>query len=244
MPQIKTARRTDSEYSVSLTKRRKWYADPAVAGLPVDDLAPLTGDSPPPVITPPKPNVPTTPAQTIDWSKIDPKTIPDTVVKQTTAFGDVLTESVQRRQEIKALKEQIKPVETPAEIKLDADTPEWAKALVAQNKALADKLSQVETLASKGGRDALIQAAIKANNLPTGSENWITGKTNEEITAQAAELSKTFLTPQAGGSAGNGGTETQVDKVRAEIARRINRSGPIDPVEGSFFNPAVQNAAP
>jgi hypothetical protein len=226
-----------------LSKDLNNMADSPVAGIPVDDLAPLTGGSPAQVVPPPAPIAPTTPApSTIDWSKIDPKTIPAEVIKQTQAFGEVLTESVERRQQIKALKEQVAGVGEPkpdpkAPAKTD-DTPEWAKALVA-------RLDQVETLATTNGRKALIDEALKAHNLPAGSERWITAIDASGITAQAAELSKTFLTPQAGGASGSGSTMTQVDKIRATIEARIRQTnGPIDPVEGSFFNPSIQNRTP
>lgn len=211
--------------------------------LPVDDLSPeaLSGSTPTPA-TPAPAQTPAAPAEavTIDWSKVDPKSIPESVIKANPTYANVLTESIQRRQELKALKDQ-QAAPKPA----DNAQPQQQGTNDALVKQLAEMQAQIKTLSEKADRSSrqgLIDAAVEAHNLPAGAAAWITGTTPDEIKAQAAELSKTFLTPNAGGSTGGGSVATAQDKIRAAIKARIQgTTGPIDPVEGSLFNPSVQD---
>lgn len=217
----------------------------SVAGLPVDDLAPLTGDAPiTPVQQPAKPAPtaqPTTAPVQVDWSKIDPASIPENIIKATPQFKEVLSESVERRQAIKALKEQVGLVDAPKTDKPATptqpdDMPAWAKQMM-------ERVEKAEKAALEGGRKTLINQALETHNLPAEAARWITGGTLEEITSQAAELAKTFMTPGVGGSSGDGGQPaTQQDRLRTAILTRVKgQAGPIDPVEGSLFNPKIQD---
>ncbi len=216
--------------------------EPIVAGLPIDDLAPLTGDAPAAKPQPAPTAKPDVAPVAIDWSKVDPTQIPAELVKATPQFKDVLTESVNRRQQLKALKDQIDTGEPapkgepkPAPKPDDSDTPAWAKQII-------DRLDKVETLATVNGRKALLDDAITTFNLPASSATWITATDAAGIKAQAAELAKTFNLPAPGTVAGNGQTSTQTDRYKAAIMSRVKgQQGPIDPLEGSLFNPSIQD---
>lgn len=212
-------------------------------GLPPDDLSPaaLNGGTPdagqPPAATP-TPDATQAPVA-IDWSKVDPKSIPANLIKANPTYAEVLSESIQRRQELKAVKDQIAGTQKPAE---QAQTNPNEQGFAKELAEIRAQLAEVTKVASQAGRKALVDQAIEAHNLPSSSAAWITGNTPDEIKAQAAELSKTFLTPNASGSTGAGSVATPQDKIRAAIQARIKgTNGAIDPVEGSMFNPTIQD---
>lgn len=213
-----------------------------VTGIPASDMTPLNGDTPqtppPAQQTPANGSVPSPDLSKIDWATVDPNVIPESVLKSTKWGKEIMTETVSRRQEIKALKDAqaaAQPNQPQAQTPAKDDTPEWAKQLMA-------RMDSFESANRKTEKDVHVKSALEKYNLPPEAAQWLTGSDAATIQSQAEQLAKTFLTPQTNGAMGNGQTFDRVDRMKAAITNRIKGAqGPIDPIEGSLFNPQVQD---
>lgn len=177
----------------------------------------------------------------IDWSKIDPATIPVDVVKATPHAKEILNETVERRKIIKDLKKQltsatddgaiVKPdPATPTEVPAD-DVPAWAKTILA-------KVEAIEQVSTKAQRDADLATALKAHGLPETAAQFITGQTKAEIEAAAKALVTIMVPSKMEGQAGYGGNEDAVAKASRILASRLNKQTAVDEA-GTFFSPQL-----
>lgn len=181
----------------------------------------------------------------IDWTKIDPNSIPEDVVKKTKFTKSVLDESIARRKKIAELKGQLealesdspedKPAAKPDKVETSTDMPAWAKAMM-------DKIEAIETASTVDARKALVAEAMKETRLPDGSEAFIHGNTKEEILASAKALAALTVPDKLKSGSGYGNTEDATARASRIIAERLNRGKDGQLAEGTFFSPAVHKS--
>ena len=108
-------------------------------------------------------------SQVIDWNKVDLASVPETLVKEHPAFKKVLGETIERRQQIKTLREQLEALEgeKPAQQQQVAK-PDAANQsdLAAQLARLSQEMADIRNQTSQSLRADLVKSAIKRNNLP------------------------------------------------------------------------------
>lgn len=146
----------------------------------------------------------------IDWSKIDITTIPEDVIKKTTAFTKIKDEAAQRRQENTRLNKQIQSLTEPKnedekpepnvqdkpEDKKPEEIPQWAKEIQDQFKTqreadIANWRTEAATL--YGIASAKVAAAIEGN---TRAEILANGKKlAEELGLPAPTATTTNTNP-------------------------------------------------
>jgi len=182
-----------------------------------------------------------------DWSKVPATAVPESLVKETDAGKKLLQETIERRQKISQLKAALeekapatdsKGTTPTASVtpKPDDSMPEWAKQLMGQVETIR---TNTETQAVKG----LIEAALVANKLPETAKSFITGKTADEINAQAVELAK-MITPKDTTNPGNPGNLAEGDiqsRAKAIINSRINGAVPVSEKGHSIFDTKIQH---
>ena len=185
----------------------------------------------------------------IDWTKVDPTDIPADVIKKTGTFGDVLTETVERRRTISELrqrlteleaaqsKEEDKEKETPQETPT-TDDPATAALLNAIN-SLAGRIDKLDEAEKSRARETLVASALKEHKLPAGAGEYIKGDTAEAIAASAAALAEIMGTnkaPNFGEGGGSGEANDQLASIREHIRSRIQGTHE----EPHPFDPGVQ----
>lgn len=126
----------------------------------------------------------------IDWSKVDwsKVQIPETVVKSHPEYQKVLSESVERRQTIKTMKEQLAKSETGT----STETTQQPATQPASDleKKFADEIANLRAEIRK---TEVAQARAQAlKDIPEEFQGFVTGDTVEAINASAANV-KTAL---------------------------------------------------
>jgi hypothetical protein len=181
-------------------------------------------------------------SQVIDWNKVDLASVPETLVKEHPAFKKVLGETIERRQQIKTLREQLealegeKPTQQQQVAKPDAANQ---SDLAAQLARLSQEMADIRNQTSQSLRADLVKSAIKRNNLPDEAIQFVQGNTQAEIDASAAAL--VALAGSSGNSsAGNaGGGNASSDNLRRAIQERVRGKG--DPIsKTSPFDVGIQ----
>lgn len=178
--------------------------------------------------------------QAIDWAKVDAKVLPEDVVKQSPAYKSLLSESVERRQQIKSLREQLetlegdakKPIQQQAPQQGSEEVPAWAKGLIEDVKTL-------KTATGENARSEMVNAAIAKHNLPKEAHLYIQGSDMASIEASAAGLVPLMVA--GAGSAGNpgAGNASGLDSLRARIQEKVR--GNTKPIaDTSIFDVGVQ----
>lgn len=190
----------------------------------MDTETQVTGASAPPTTTEQKPET------TIDWSKVSADTIPADLVKQTPLYKDVLGESIERRQQIAKLKEQ---VATPPQ------TPEATSTPNSVQEAL-DRVAKLEkSLAEERANSWRVQAAKEAQ-LPDKFANRLVGTTYEEVLADAKSIAEALPKPAAGqtappasanpgNAAGDEKDTTMLNRITARMGANFGVTSPFDP---------------
>ncbi len=166
----------------------------------------------------------------VDWTKIDAKTIPAEVLKQHPEYQKVLSESIQRRkekQELKKLLEEKDESETPAPdpkapVKDKGEMPEPDPILEALKNWYIDRQY-----------DQIVEGVAKKYNIPSEYYQNITGETEAELEASAANLAKLVVKSSAGNpgnSEDNEETKTnRMIKRMQDETKAIGGPSPFDP---------------
>lgn len=206
---------------VDLTKRRLWFTEENTDEETKDNVVDLSK---------------------IDWSKLDPNAIPDTVLKNTKAYKDVLTESVDRRKKIAELNKQLtaltaeentqdqtdKGKEKPQDNLNTEEIPAWAKSLIDELKA---QKSQTINAWRK-------QAAEATGITSTFVQENLQGESYEQVLAQATQIAKdlNIKPPTKQITPANPAGEDHVSKAKAAMERITKGDG------AQVFSPEMQTA--
>lgn len=169
----------------------------------------------------------------IDWSKVDLSKIPAEVVKSHPEYQKVLGESVERRQTIKAMREQLAQLETGT--KPEPTTP--AQPISDLEKKFS---AELESLRADIRKTEVAQARTQAiKDVPAEFQEFVTGDTVEAVNASAAKVLAALgkrPAPPATTSPGLPGIAGNTDTEKAtSIVNRIYGKGSNNP-----FDPAQQ----
>lgn len=179
----------------------------------------------------------------IDWSKVNPDDIPEDVVKKHKFAKNVLDESIKRRKLIGELKDQLavlegeKPEAKPADKKKPetssdvSEMPAWAKEMM-------NKVTAIETAALMGKRNSVVETVLEKHRLPAEAARFLTGDTEADLDASAAELAKLTVPERLKGGTGHGNAEDATARASRIIAERLSNAGGVSK-EGKFFDPVI-----
>lgn len=173
----------------------------------------------------------------IDWAKMDVTAIPDDVIKQHPAYAAILTESVERRKQLAAMKKN----ETVTPEKVNTNDPVMNEIL-----KLAAKIETVTAELATSKLETARNNALTAFGLPPEAMTFLTGETLDEIQAQAtllrtlgankaANTHNTLDTKTNGMSPGNPATGGGNEALKAALKARMGGSTGV-----SAFSPGVQ----
>lgn len=173
---------------------------------------------------------------TPDWSKT---TIPDDVIRNHPAYKDILSESIGRRQEIAALKQELESAKKPA-----ATTPEAPVQPVAPGDERIDKLmAAVEALTARQAQsdkariDQYRAGLIAQYNIPPAQQALITAQDETGIKAQVDALAPLLSPHKSDMGLGNTGDAPATDSLVKEVKSILNGNATIDP-----FDPKIHKA--
>jgi hypothetical protein len=186
----------------------------SVSGIPT----PVPGAPPAQPVTPP----------VIDWSKVQ---VPDEVIRNHPAFKEVLTESIERRKQIAALKTAIDGT-TPPDPAKPAAPANATEALTAEKvkDLMQAEFSRLETISKQN------ELLTKYNVPEADRELW----RDANIETMAKRLQAAYGRPADGSSPGNGGDNTdRYAEMKARIRANIKGEAPTGP---SLFSPQRQQA--
>ena len=162
----------------------------------------------------------------IDWSKV-----PEDVIKNHPLYKSVLTESIQRRQELAELKKQLAP---PTDQPKTEDKPDklsiFEQELAELRKVVAEQAER-EKLHS---RSALVNAAAAAHKIPADLHKYITGDTAEAIAASAAELAKHVKPEQVAPPPANPAQDAKDQSLLKAVTERMANVGGQSPFDPGF----------
>lgn len=147
-------------------------------------------------------------AVSIDWTAIDPTTIPEAVLKAHPLYEAVLRESIERRRTIAELKAKLPAEKQEAQAK--PETPAANDPLAALSAKLDGVLTVIETMQNQqleALRAGQRLAAVKAANLPEGAAAFVQGETPEEMQESAKSLAALMPVVPANGGIGNAGAQ-------------------------------------
>lgn len=175
-----------------------------------------------------QPNKPTE----IDWSTVDVSQIPADVIKKTTAYKDVLTESIQRRQTISSLKDMLeekKPDDNPK-------NPVPNNGNDATDDQDDSRLARLERMVSSLVKDSDTENRIRAAKAAGFDDSQasylagrLTGDTYDEYVADAKKFAE-FMPPKTEGSNKGGGSTLSPnnpapggkdDSMKARLAAQV-----------------------
>lgn len=185
---------------------------------------------------------------TIDWSKVDPASIPADLVKKTGAYTTVLDESVKRRQANSELKKELdnlssklnpedKPADTP---KTNANTPDsinpdlasFFEKLTQSIDAVNQRLDKQDTeTLSDWRKNAAEKYGIKSEFV----RDALTGKSQAEVFANAEKVATDLgiALPQNSQNVGNPNNQNNA-AFRARVHGYMDGSSSNDPYDPSF----------
>lgn len=176
----------------------------------------------------------------IDWTKVDPSTIPLEVIKQNPEYKQVLDESIKRRQKIAKLTETLddKPQgdtqEKPKTPTDNADMPEWAKDLI-------KSVNQIQSATQQRSLTELREAIAGQAGWTPEQASHLTATDEAGIKAQIADFEKTFdlKGKRFGGMNTNGDSDTDKEAVRGRLLERLGGKG--SQIKKSVFDKDFQN---
>ena len=175
---------------------------------------------------------------TPDWSKL---TIPEEVIREHPAYKAVLSESIERRQAIASLKQELEQAKQPPAPATPVKPPETPDT---PSDPRIDQLAQmVEALTTKWTQSEQARVAqfkaglIQQHNIPDKLAALITGETVEAIQAQVESVLPYVQPHKSNTSLGNTGDGEVTDGFMAEVDRILNGQGNLDP-----FSPQLHSA--
>jgi hypothetical protein len=183
-------------------------------------------------------------ANAIDWSKIDPNTIPENVLKQNKAYTKTLDESINRRKEIKTLKDAISKLQTEEETQTAPTNSETENT---QNPVLAELERQLKTITERlSAQDAEnLNAWRKMAGERTGIKsefilNNLQGKNFDELLTKAQDIAKELgISPPPSETGSLGNPVQQKDaSFREAVKRRMTGGDAYDPYDPNFHKAA------
>ena len=151
--------------------------------------------------------------QSIDWSKVNLEDVPVDLIKKHPQYKQVLDESIQRRHEIKELKQKL-PEQAPEqpEVKDNSadEMPAWAKQL----------MDSVSTITQERNQNVRVKAAQEAG-LPEKLASKLSGTTYEEYLADANDVAATLgiKKQKEGGEPLNPSAADTTDNLRQAVRR-------------------------
>lgn len=210
---VTTARRIDPEYfGRSLAVRRTWYGNEG-------------SDTPP--------ETPNTDTPTVDWTKIDPTTIPVDVLKRSPEYTRVLEESIARRKLIADLRSQVTKDDPQPE------TPKPTPPVTDVNPEIKEALDFIKELRKQQSEQSAIDLRRKAAaevGLEPDDHEVLKGSTYDELVASGRQFVKRF--GLGSGRVGDGG-QAPIDTMRTRLVERM-KSGGSNPDD--IFDPAFQRS--
>jgi len=185
--------------------------------------------------TPPAP-------QEIDWATVDVNTIPQDVIKGTATFKNVLSESITRRHDLKALRDSVGDTDTPpAEEDQEpgttpaAETDKKDAPFLARFTALEKVVTDLTTLQLRAAQSQIRDGVLATAQLPAEAAAFVQGETADEMTEQAQALSQLLATslPDPATSPGNPGIPNK-DTIGARLKERMLGEGAVSVFDASL----------
>jgi hypothetical protein len=155
----------------------------------------------------------------VDWASV---TVPEDVIKNHPAYKAVLTESIQRRQELAELKKPKEPVVTDAP--KDED----------RFKALEEKLEAMALENQAKNRSITVATVAATHKIPAELHNLITGDTAEEIAASAALIAKYIKVEQAAPPPANPAGPSEDKSLLKAVMDRMTQGNNLSPFDPGF----------
>lgn len=183
----------------------------------------------------PQSETPTTP----DWSKL---TIPEDVVREHPAYKAILSESIKRRQEIAALKQEFENKAQPPAPATPVNAPEQPVPSAGTDPRLDQLTQMVEALTTKWTQSEQARVAqfkaglVQQHNIPDKLAALITADTVEGIQEQVNNILPYVQPHKSDTSLGNTGGEV-TDTFLAEVDNILNGGNIVDP-----FSPQIHIA--
>lgn len=177
-------------------------------------------------------------APQIDWSTIDPSTIPAEVVKKTSEYKGVLDESISRRKTIAALKDTLEDKPQVPENKNTVPSgedapPAWAAAII-------QRLDSIEQMNSAKDVNALRQAIAKEAGWTPEQAAKLSSTDEAGIKAEIADFEKTFglKDKRFGGVNANQNSDDAAKTRRSRILSKVGAGA--DQIAPSIFGKEFQ----
>ena len=178
-------------------------------------------------------------SQGIDWSKVDPNSIPESVLKNNKAYSDVLTETIQRRQTIKELREKL--TDKPQNQEKSKDEPnqnqsqipnELQQQLDSMKEIMQGLVQNAQNQQAQSIAALRQQAAVKFGIKSDAVRDRLQGNDATTIFADAEKVAKELgiqAPPDRTGKVGNPNIQRDkavLNRVEAMIQGKRN---PVDP---------------
>lgn len=180
---------------------------------------------------------PTNQPAAIDWSKVDPNSIPTDVIKKHPEYTVVLKETIERRQTIKQLKDQLNGTEEqPAQAPVvPKDKPTGENDRISRLENLIESLAttiQTQTVTSVRER---VAAEFKLDLKDEVTNRLLRGSNEQELTASAKDILalRQTTTTSPGNPGGYKSNESLKQRVMAGIKGGQEAT--------SVFSPEVQS---
>ena len=169
----------------------------------------------------------------INWEEVKVDDIPVDLLKQSKAYKDLMSESVERRQTIKRMRDAMNEPEEetsaePQEITLTS---------------LQEQLTQLTTILVQRDTDTARNMIAAEFNIPENLQKYIQGDSAEAMKESAEELSKAFAQPTGNNSSPtNAGVQEPVSRAREAIKRQMEVAEDFTKLPGAFSNPMAMRS--
>jgi hypothetical protein len=176
---LKAVRRRDADYAVNLVRSRRWFAGEDESGGGNDENSGEDNG---------------TATANIDWSTIDPNSIPDDVLKKTSGYQKLLEESIQRRKKLSAGKQTTENKKPKAQKPADEveDDENESEDTDRTDPVISELRNQIAELQKDRLTNFKIMAASRVGLDPTNKSHMrlIEGNNLEEMMTSAKEVAK------------------------------------------------------
>lgn len=215
----KALRRENAEFPINLSELRAWFAEGEEnnSGEGEDHENGSTGNT-------------EGKTEKVDWSKVSVADIPETLLKETPAYKKVLNESIERRQKIKSLREQMSKLESEEET-TDTNSKTKTENQNTQNQdetqeepAWVKEMRLFKESLEKINQNNLVdwrKVAGEKTGLKGSVLDNLTGTTLQEVLASAQKIaSELGIAPPSGNDSVGNPAQTR-DKTVLERAKKI-----------------------
>lgn len=167
-------------------------------------------------------------------------TISEEVIRNSPAYRALLSESIERRQMIAALKQELEALK-PKETAQTPQTPASSEPVSALEKQIAALAEMVEGLTKRVENDAKARVdmtragLIQQHNIPSELQGFVNGATEDEVRAQVNALLPYITPAKSNVGAGNVGAPVSDEDLISQMRGILEGKPAFDP-----FDPGIQ----